>query len=165
MDQAFNNYLPYGDYYDNTIDELLQYGNAGIELNNSQIEFIIDSGEKTDNLAITKQFVETKIILATQSSKDTFPLTITVKTDGIYQKLHIDCNTDSALWKNVITDIGTLSTDFVNNSSNILNTLRQLILRYSGKGKTISHYISGKSQCKFKIFVVYYKYKLLPVKQ
>lgn len=165
LDQAFNNYLPYGDYYDNTIDELLQYGNAGIELNNSQIEFIIDSGEKTDNLAVTKQFVETKIILATQSSKDTFPLTVTVKTDGIYQKLHTDCNTDSALWKNVITDVGTLSTDFVNNSSNILNTLRQLILRYSGKGKTISHYISGKSQCKFKIFVVYYKYKLLPVKQ
>ena len=165
LDQIFNDYLPYGDYYDNTIDELLQYGNAGIELNNSPIEFIIDSGEKTDNLAITKQFVETKIILATQSSKDTFPLTITVKTDGIYQKLHTDCNTDSALWKNVITDIGTLSTDFVNNSSNILNTLRQLILRYSGKGKTISHYISGKSQCKFKIFVVYYKYKLLPVKQ
>lgn len=165
LDQAFNNYLPYGDYYDNTIDEILQYGNAGIELNNSPIEFIINSGEKTDNLAVTKQFVETKIILATHSSKDTFPLTITVKTDGIYQKLHMDCNTDSALWKNIITDVGTLSTDFVNDSANILNTLRQLILRYSGKGKTISHYISGKSQCKFKIFVIYYKYKLLPVKQ
>ena len=82
-------------------------------------------------------------------------LSVFLTIDGIYQKLHTDCNTDSALWKNVITDIGTLSTDFVNESSNILNTLRQLILRYSGKGKTISHYISGKSQCKFKIFVVY----------
>ena len=79
--------------------------------------------------------------------------------------IHIDANTDSAFWKNSLNDIGTLTTNFTFNNTDSLNVLRQMFVRYSGKGKTIQHEIQGVSYFNFKIYMLYYRYRTLNIKQ
>jgi hypothetical protein len=128
------------------------------------IKFFLDSGQKTDNISITKQFVESKIIASTQSNVDNFNMDIRVDIDGNTFEKHIDVNTDGAFLRNN-SHILSLNTSANTDDADILNTFRQMFLRYSGKGKTIRHIISGESVCPFKIYEVFFRYKYLNVKQ
>ena len=129
------------------------------------IEFYLNTGQKADVMSTTKQFVETKFVIATLNNKDQFPLEIDISIDGTLHPIHIDANTDSAFWKNSLNDIGTLTTNFTFNDTNSLNVLRQMFVRYSGKGKTIQHEIQGVSYFNFKIYMLYYRYRTLNIKQ
>lgn len=80
------------------------------------------------------------------------------------RSISTDITTDSALWKTSLSHIGTLSTQFVNNDSESTGTLRQIMLKYSGRGKTIQHIIRGNSKFKFKFYSLDYKYRNLPNK-
>ena len=130
------------------------------------ISFYLDSGQKTDNISLTKQFVESKIIVATLDPKDTFNMSVQIEIDGNTFKKHTDLNTDGALLRKASDDILTLGTSSeYSEAADTLNVLRQMFLRYSGKGKTIRHIISGESLYRFKIYETFYRYKLLNFKQ
>ena len=149
----------YGDFLTTEKDENDMYVTT-------PIEFFIDSGQKTDNLSLTKQFVESKIIVATLSDKDNFEMDVQIAIEGNTFNRHVDLNTDGALLRSDTDQILTLGTSSnITDSENTLNTMRQMFLRYSGKGKTIRHLIKGSSLYKFKIYETFYRYKILNVKQ
>ena len=157
LGDVFKDTSKYGDYLTNFVKC-------------TPITFTLDTGQKTDNLSSTKQFVESKFIFATLSDKDMFPIDIAIYIDGLHFKdthiaTHIDTNTDAAFFKTEEQALGSLSTNFTSDDSDIFNVLRQMFIRYSGKGKTIRHIISGKSNFNFKIYVVYYRYKISHNKQ
>jgi hypothetical protein len=130
------------------------------------IQFYVDSGQKTDNISLTKQFVETKIIASTLEPKDSFKLDVRIDIDGNLFIRHVDLNTDGALIRDNPNQVITLgTTSEVSDITDTFNTMRQMFLRYSGKGKTIRHIISGESLYKFKIYELFYRYKILNVKQ
>ena len=158
-------------YSDVGITDAYEYGDilTTEQLSNysfTPIEFFVDSGQKTDNISLTKQFVESKIIVATMDAKDSFNLNVRVDIDGNTFDRHIDLNTDGALIRTDSEQVLTLGTssDYVE-TYNTFNTMRQMFLRYSGKGKTVRHILSGESLYKFKIYEIFYRYKLLNVKQ
>src|SRR5574344_663603 len=159
--------LQYGDALTYSVDKILDlYSKATIsDAVIYPIEFSLESGQKTDSISITKQFIETKMLLATLSDKDCFPFTVYVMTDDLTIPVKKDITTDAPFWKDDRTDTAVLNTIIQVNKSNAVNTIRQLVLRYSGRGKTINHIIKGITYSKFKLFVVYYKYKVLPIKQ
>ena len=157
----------YGDYLTTKkIDPDLEDGVDNKEYQVTPIEFYLDSGQKTDNISLTKQFVESKIIVATLSNKDNFSMDVRIDIEGNTFKRHIDLNTDGALLRSSADDVLTLgsNTDFTENQDTF-NVMRQMFLRYAGKGKTIRHIISGQSLYKFKIYETFYRYKILNVKQ
>lgn len=129
------------------------------------IKFSVDSGQKTDNISLTKQFVESKIIVATLSAKDNFKMDVRVDIEGNTFKKHTDLNTDGALLRGSADDILTLGSNLDTDTADTFNVMRQMFLRYSGKGKTVRHVITGESLYKFKIYEVFYRYKLLNFKQ
>lgn len=153
--------LQYGDY----LSAIRPY--SGLDVTKCEaITFKLDSGQKTDNLSITKQFVESKFLLATMSDKDMFPIDVSIYIDGLHFKnVHVDASTDSSFWKTNSQELGSLSTNFTNDNADVFNTLRQMFIRYSGKGKTIRHVVSGVSNFNFKIYVIYYRYKISHNKQ
>ena len=130
------------------------------------IEFFVDSGQKCDNLHLTKQFVESKIIVATLSNKDNFEMDVQIAVEGSMFNKHIDVNTDGALLRGDSNQVLTLGTTTdLSGDEDVFNTMRQIFIRYSGRGKTIRHIIKGKSLYKFKIYETFYRYKILNVKQ
>lgn len=169
--------IPYGDYAHKTPEELYAYINeqslkivaendVNFEtLKITPISFIIDSGQKSSNYALDKQFLESKLIFATLHPKDMFPVTLDIMTDGSPRPIHWDCNTDSALWKTTLSDIGTLNTAFQDANADYNSILRQLIVKYSGKGKTIRHILTGKSKYRFKYISLNTRFRVLPNKQ
>ena len=169
--------IPYADFQTKTPLDLYEWTNSealSIINNNlvdydsleiSPIEFSIDFGQKSSNYTLDKQFLESKFIFATLHSKDMFPVEVTITTDGYTKPLHWDCNTDSPLWKTTFTDIGTLNTEFQDVDSDYNGILRQLIIKYSGKGKTIRHLITGKSMYRFKFISLDTRHRILPNKQ
>ncbi len=169
--------IPYGDYAHKTPEELYEYINeqslkivaendVNFEaLKITPISFSIDSGQKSSNYALDKQFLESKLIFATLHPKDMFPVTLDIMTDGSPRPIHWDCNTDSALWKNTLSDIGTLNTTFQDVNADYNSILRQLIVKYSGKGKTIRHVLTGKSKYRFKYISLNTRFRVLPNKQ
>ena len=155
------NSLPYADYVDYKLNELNNFGTTSENTKYKPIEFYLDSGEKTFNIVDTKQFVESKIILTTQSEQDTLNIDLDINVDGSPYPIHIDASTDAPLWKSSIWEKGSLSTLFVANATKNLNILKQGIFRYSGKGKSISHILKGKSIYNFKLYVIHYRFKNL----
>ena len=129
------------------------------------IDFRLDSGQKTDNISTDKQFVETKLIASLTNNENIIPLDIDIYIDGNKFPFKIDLTTDGTFVKDAIKDIITLNATVDSNSVELQNVLKQLFLRYSGKGKSIRHIISGKSMCDFKLYEIYYRYKTLNVKQ
>ena len=129
------------------------------------ISFAIDFGQKSSNYMLDKQFLESKLIFATLHPKDSFPVTLDITTDGFQRPLHWDCNTDSALWKTEYNEIGTLNTTFQDIDSEYDRILRQLIVKYSGKGKTIHYTLTGTSRYRFKFLSLNTRYRVLPNKQ
>lgn len=133
------------------------------------IPFELDSGQKTDSLNYSKQFVESKFNVVTLNEKDCFPMSVVVHVDGCPHITTKDVHTDSAFWKQDVRHVGTLGTSFVydegSTSPDIFNVFRQMFLRYSGKGKSIRHIIKGESQYPFKIYEIDYRYRKLNTKQ
>jgi hypothetical protein len=136
------------------------------------INFSWDTGQKTDNISENKQFVESKLMFATLSDTDAFPFTLYVAIDGDPHITKKDIGTDAPFWKPDPANasdptLGVLNTSFrsVEDGSEKLadsfNVLRQLVVRYSGKGKSIRHLIEGKSQSNFKLYETYVRYKPL----
>lgn len=126
------------------------------------ISFMIDSGEKSDDMGFNKNFIETRIAFGLKSEQQAIPLTVDVYSDGHKQLVHKAVETDTAFWSSDLTDLGILNTDLTASGSEIINTLKEFRLRHSGIGKTIRHVISGNSLTKFKLYVIYYKYRYLP---
>lgn len=148
--------IGYGDVLD------VEYDSVDEDTEVTPINFQIDSGEKTDDLNASKNFLETRIAFGLQSEKQAIPLTVDVYTDGHKQIIHKAVETDTAFWTTDLTDLGALNTDLTVNTSEIINTLKEFRLRHTGVGKTIRHVISGNSLTNFKLYVIYYKYRYLP---
>lgn len=154
----------YGDT--DTQGDVLEKTVADVATVVTPIQFYVDSGQKTDNISLTKQFVETKIIASTLEPKDSFKLDVRIDIDGNLFTRHVDLNTDGALIRDNPNQVITLgTTSEVSDITDAFNTMRQMFLRYSGKGKTIRHIVSGESLYKFKIYELFYRYKILNVKQ
>lgn len=136
-----------------------------LETGNVPINFEYDTGQKTDSISRTKQFVESKLVFATLDEKDSFPFTLQVAIDGDPHVTTKDVSTDAPFWKtdNSIGVVGTAFrlTSSTEGAAGIFNTLRQLVVRYSGKGKSIRHRIVGESVCNFKLYETYVRYKNL----
>ena len=116
-------------------------------------------------ISLTKQFVESKLIVSTLSEIDNFKMDVRVDIDGNTFDKHIDVNTDGAFLRtgsNLLT-LNTATNLYAD--AETLDTFRQMFLRYSGKGKTIRHIISGESNCPFKIYEVFFRFKYLNIKQ
>jgi hypothetical protein len=134
------------------------------------IHYSFDTGQKTDSIAHTKQFVESKIVFATLEEEDSFPLKVYVAIDGDPHVVTKDVTTDAPFWKDSEDySRGVLNTDFRLGGietpvSSSFNTLRQLVIRYSGKGKSIRHLIEGDSMYNFKVYEIYSRYKNLKSK-
>lgn len=139
---------------------------------NTPIKFLYDTGQKTDNLINTKQFVETKMVFATLNEEDSFPFTLHVAVDGDPHVTRKDVHTDAPFWKSgdntsrgVAGTVFRLTTDSESPAAGTFNTLRQLVVRYSGRGKSVRHVIEGSSLYNFKLYETYVRYKLPNVKQ
>lgn len=164
--------LLYGDYVNKTLGEL--DGSKNGSDGHTPILFVFDSGQKTDRIAYTKQFTEAKVMCVTESQRDSFPCVVQVAVDGELRVHTIQVNTDSPFWK---TDSGfrtddnaddillSLNRNIYSDSADILNTMRQLIVRYSGKGHTVRFVLQGNSVCRFRIHSVLSRYRTLNVKQ
>lgn len=139
----------------NTTEKLLH-----VEM--SEIPFIWDTGQKTDSISDYRQFVESKFAFATLDEADAFPFTLHVAIDGDPHVTTIDVSTDAPFWKTTDSK-GVANTTFrLGNDSpatGVFNTLRQLVVRYSGKGKSIRHIIEGESNHNFKLYETYVRYK------
>ena len=157
-------YLKYGDYLTK-------------DLVATPINFYLDTGQKSSSMQYTKQFTESKFIIATVEVKDSFPIKTTIYVDGVnliashkhmlkdMQVITTDPNTDGSFSKTNPEDIGYLNTNVINDSGDTFNVMRQMILRYMGKGKTLRHVLEGSSSFNFKIYVLYYRYRIPHNKQ
>lgn len=179
--ESFSNALPYGDVltqdielaenvygytFEDIINSFKEAFTANRAANVMPISFALDTGQKAEAIVTTKQFVETKFVLATLDKADTFPMQLTVHIDGDPHIITRDISTDAAFWKDNSAK-GILNTTFsgLSDSSDTFNVLRQLVVRYSGKGKSIRHILEGQSLSNFKLYETYIRYKLLNVKQ
>ena len=172
--------LPYADYLTympveiaNIVEERMEEAES-IEIFKdlyTEIPFNIDFGQKSSNYTLDKQYLESKLVFATYQSKDTFPITLDIETDGetmslVNKRIHIDPVTSAALWKTSNNEVGSLNTEFeFNDNTNHSGIMRQLIVKYSGKGKTIRHVLSGVSHTKFKFYSMDIRSRILPKKQ
>ena len=168
LDKEVCDVLPYGDYLNSTLSELATYitDHPTISQNDiSSIPFEIEFRQKSSTYQADKQFLESKIILAVESAKPVFPFNIDIASDGMPRVVHIDANTDGPFWQDNLEQTGVLNTLFKSNSSTSESTLKQVFIKYSGKGKTITHKLYGNSNSKFTFYTVNYRYRLLPKKQ
>ena len=137
-----------------------QYGDLVVE-NNKYVpyafEFYVDTGQKSYSMNNIKQFVESKLIFAILDNNDSIPLDVDIYVDNYTKILHMDPSTSSAFWRKMESMI--LGTDIPAGASQYQPCIKQLFLRYSGKGYTIRHRISGLSYSNFKFYVSYYRYK------
>lgn len=135
------------------------------------IHFVVDTGQKVDELSYTKQFTESKLVFSTEHSKDRFPMSVRVLIDGNNSVIKLDANTDSPLWESTETGLRdeTLAIASANgiqiNDSDIVHTFRQMFLRYAGKGRSVRLYIVGDSEFKFRLYEILTRYRRLNVKQ
>lgn len=151
--------LPYGDYL--SVDSL-NANDITFLPNCTPIKFKLDTGQRTDNISITKQFVETKILLATQSSKPGANISMSVFADGIPVKIRTQGT--GTVYKTSPAQVLTLGDILINPTENVINTMSHAYFRYSGKGKTIRHVIEGESLYNFKLYELFYRYRIPPIK-
>lgn len=168
LDKEVCDVLPYGDYLNSTLANLATYitNNPTVSQDDiSPIPFEIEFRQKSSTYQADKQFLESKIILAVESAKPVFPFSIDIASDGMPRVVHIDANTDGPFWQDNLEQTGVLNTLFKSDSSTSESTLKQVFIKYSGKGKTITHKLYGNSNSKFTFYTVNYRYRLLPKKQ
>lgn len=134
--------------------------------NKVYIPFELDSGQKTDGISNRKQFVESKFVFATEDDAEVFPMELTVAIDGDPHVTTIDVSTDAPFLKSNQT-AGVAGTTFrLTNDTEVVGNsesgiLRQLVVRYSGKGHAIRHILTGIAHSNFKLYETYVKYKPL----
>lgn len=166
--------ITYGDYLsDPTLMENLSTYGDDIEGSLSQfdskihpIPFSIDMGQKSSRFTVAKQFLELKFNLMSLDDKDAFPLTLTVYADGMPHRHVVDANTDSPFWRDSKTlDAGAASTTFGDADTSNVGIMRQMFVKYSGRGKTLRVTFSGESQSRFAVYTVDSRYRVLPNKQ
>ena len=156
--------------FDADVDADEPYGDTVVN-KSLPIPFSWDTGQKTDSIYNTRQFVESKLMFATLSEQDSFPFRLYVAIDGDPHVITKDVSTDAPFWKPSDGEsLGVLNTNFRLGGeptpvTGAFNTLRQLIVRYSGKGKSIRHVIEGESLHNFKLYDTYIRYKNLNIKQ
>lgn len=128
------------------------------------IEFEWDTGQKTDNISIAKQFVESKLIFATEDDLEYFPMELTVHVDGDPHITTLDVNSDAPFWKEGDSK-GVANTAFRLGDTADTGVFRQLIVRYSGKGRSVRHILSGRPTSNFRLYETYVRYKTLNIKR
>lgn len=134
------------------------------------ITFEWDSGQKTDNISTRKQFTESKIVFATQDEAENFPMELIVAVDGDPNIIRVDVRSDAPLLKTG-ESIGVLGThlrmeegtDTPGRATSGL--LRQLVVRYSGRGRTVRHILKGVAKSPFRMYETYVRYKLIDNKR
>lgn len=142
----------------------VQYGDIIDNMYVSPFNFSLDTGQKSYSMNLVKQFVESKFIFSIDDKNEALPLSIDVYADQFNLITHKDVNTSNAFWKELDSSM-LLGTSFsavseTPTENNIKHpVIKQLFLRYSGKGFTIRHVISSKSFSQFKFYVSYYRYK------
>jgi hypothetical protein len=134
------------------------------------IEFEWDSGQKTDNIATRKQFTESKIVFSTEDEVENFPMELIVAVDGDPNITRIDVRTDAPLIKTTesVGVLGTnlrLSEDFSDPNVSKSGLIRQLIVRYSGRGRSVRHILRGTAKSPFRMYEAYVRYKLIDNKR
>ena len=155
------------EYTTQTFEDLyVQYGDILTDGTITPFDFSVDTGQKSYTINAVKQFVETKLIFAIEDTVDTLPLNVDIYVDQFKKVLHIDNNTSGAFWKNLDTSLVPGSSFIrLNDTTMPDNIMKQMFLRYSGKGYTIRHVISGRSHSQFKFYVSYYRFKSTSNKQ
>lgn len=130
----------------------------------SPIEFELDTGQKSDQILTKKQFVETKIVVATSAPSPTIDMDVIVHVDGD-RNVTKNMSTDAAFWK-AYDGGAVLNTTLtgLSNESDSRDVLRQLSIRYSGRGNSVRHILRGTCSSNFKLYETYIRYKLLNVK-
>lgn len=134
------------------------------------IAFELDLGQKTDGISVQKQFVESKFMFATEDDIEKFPMQLIVAVDGDPNVTTLDVNTDAPFWKTGTSSVGVAGTVFRLTNENVpgradSGILRQLIVRYSGKGRSVRHILTGTPTSNFKLYEAYVRYKTLNVKK
>lgn len=164
--------VDYGDILtdpENGVLEELNKALSGFEhsIDIRPIEFELDTGQKTGQILTKKQFVETKIVVATDTQSPSIRMELTVHVGGGSSVITKDVSTDSAFWK-MFEGGMVLNTDsemFSNEARAARGVLRQAIVRYSGKGNSVRHIFRGTSSSNFRLYETYIRYKLLNTKQ
>ena len=164
--------LLYGDYVVTPLSEISSIGIGAQAV--APIPYLLDTGQKIDKISYTKQFTEAKFVFNTLSDKDRFPCTIQIHVDGDPRVHTINVNTDSSFWApaarfqstdSTDDEVLTLNVNSYTSEAELLNTFRQLIVRYSGKGKSIRFILTGTSVYPFKVNSILSRYRTLNVKQ
>ena len=133
------------------------------------IKFEWDSGQKTDNIATRKQFTESKIVFSTEDDLEEFPMELVIAVDGDSNVTRIDVRTDAPLIKTV-ESAGVLNTTFKSTDEPLTEhapygIIRQLIVRYSGRGRSVRHILTGTAKSPFRMYEAYVRYKLIDNKR
>jgi hypothetical protein len=164
----------YGDYIGGRplLDVLDEYGDdvpgslGEFDSGILPIRFQLDTGQKSSRFTVSKQFLELKLSVMSLDEKDAFPMTLTVYADGMPHAHVVDANTDSPFWRDSKTlDSGAASTTFGGGSSSNVGIMRQMFVKYSGRGKTLRVTVSGESQSRFAVYMMDSRYRVLPNKQ
>jgi hypothetical protein len=109
-------------------------------------------------------------MFATEDDAEAFPMQLVVAVDGDPHITTVDVNTDAPFWKSGTSSVGVLGTSFRLSNEESLGRassgiLRQLIVRYSGKGRSVRHILTGSPTSNFKLYETYVRYKTLNVKK
>lgn len=151
------------------LGDLIPDGHSGYiqHVKRIPISFEIDTGQKTDTVSTTKQFVETKLVASTLHTKeDVFPMQLTISVNGEPKVITRDLTTDAGFRTNLENGDGlVLGAESKTAQANIRKVPKQLICRYSGKGTSVRHILTGSSVYDFRIHEMYVRYKYPKTKQ
>lgn len=159
-----------GIYADTLVKEIKKYAEVKRGTYSSPITFELDTGSKTDSLTTVKQFVESRILISTEDDAENIPIHVTVAIDGDPHITTVDVNTDAPFYMDD-TSKGIAGTAFRLTSGDPKDPdeppfgrqssgiLRQLSVRYSGRGRAVRHILTGASNSNFKLYEIYIKYK------
>lgn len=128
------------------------------------ISFEWDTGQKTDNISVAKQFVESKLVFTTEDLAENFSMNLTIAIDGDPHVTTLDVSSDAPFWSTG-DSVGALNTSIRSGSSDAVGVFRQLIVRYSGKGRSVRHILTGTPTSNFRLYETYIRYKTLNVKR
>ena len=155
--------VPYGDYLNaESLNVLDDEGNPK-EITPTAIEFALDSGQKSDSIGVIKMYLETKLILAANTTDDKFSdFTVSVYVDG--NKYPIREFKDAPLLNISPNTTFALGGPLNDSDADMSNVIRQAYFRHAGKGNSIRYTISGKSSYNFKLYGIHVRYRILPNK-
>lgn len=134
------------------------------------IHYEINTGAKSYSMQYPHQFVESKILFSVSDNMNVqLPLEVDIYSDNFKNILHVDPSTSNTLWRDIVApkditnavgneQVLTLNSDIIEDNP-VYPIMKQLFLRYSGKGFTVTHHLQGNSNCKFKCYVIYVRFK------